>query len=64
MSDFFVEAGADGLTQLGQLGEAAKMAHAESVDVVKRVIRRAILPIVVGVSAPGFAAMRALTQDT
>jgi len=63
MTDFFVRAGADGMTVLGQLGEAAKMAHQESVDVVKRVIRRAGFPIIVGVSAPGFAAMRALTQD-
>lgn len=63
MTDFFLEAGADGLTLLGQLGEAAKMAHVESVNVVKRVVRRAKVPIVVGVSAPGFAAMKALTQD-
>jgi 4-hydroxy-tetrahydrodipicolinate synthase len=40
------------------------MAHDESVGIVKRVIARAKkLPIVVGVSAPGFAGMRALTQD-
>jgi len=64
MTDFFVKAGVDGLTVLGQLGEAPKMAHEESVGIVKRVIARAAgLPIVVGVSAPGFAAMRALTQD-
>jgi 4-hydroxy-tetrahydrodipicolinate synthase len=63
MTDFFVQAGADGVTLLGQLGEAAKMDHGESVGIVKRVIRRTKLPIVVGVSAPGFAAMRALSQD-
>jgi 4-hydroxy-tetrahydrodipicolinate synthase len=64
MTDFFVKAGVDGITVLGQLGEAPKMAHEESVGIVKRVIARAgKLPIVVGVSAPGFAAMRALTQD-
>jgi 4-hydroxy-tetrahydrodipicolinate synthase len=39
------------------------MAHEESVGIVKRVLARVKLPIVVGVSAPGFAAMRALTQD-
>ena len=51
------------MTVLGQLGEASKLAHAESVDIVARVMRRAReLPVVVGVSAPGFAAMRALTQ--
>lgn len=64
MTDFFVKAGVDGMTVLGQLGEAPKMAHDESVGIVKRVIARAgKLPIVVGVSAPGFAAMRALAQD-
>src|SRR6476660_6056823 len=63
MTDFFLRAGVDGLTVLGQLGEAPKMTHAESVGIVKRVIARAKVPIVVGVSAPGFAAMRALTQD-
>jgi len=63
MTDFFVEAGVDGMTLLGQLGEAPKMTHQESVGIVKRVISRVKLPIVVGVSAPGFAAMRELTQD-
>jgi len=63
MCDFFVKAGVDGMTVLGQLGEAPKMAHDESVGIVKRVLARVKLPIVVGVSAPGFAAMRALTQD-
>jgi 4-hydroxy-tetrahydrodipicolinate synthase len=63
MSDFFVQAGADGITLLGLLGEAAKLSHQESVDIVKRVIRRVNIPIIVGVTAPGFAAMKALTQD-
>ncbi|HTQ02070.1 MAG TPA: dihydrodipicolinate synthase family protein [Casimicrobiaceae bacterium] len=63
MTDFFVEAGVDGITMLGQLGEAPKMTHAESVVIVSRVIARAKVPIVVGVSAPGFAAMRELAQD-
>ncbi|MCC7325195.1 MAG: dihydrodipicolinate synthase family protein [Burkholderiales bacterium] len=63
MTDFFIEAGATGITLLGQLGEAPKMTLDESVAIVRRVIGRASLPIVVGVSAPGFAAMRALTQD-
>jgi 4-hydroxy-tetrahydrodipicolinate synthase len=63
MCDFFVKAGVDGMTVLGQLGEAPKMSHEESVGIVKRVMSRVRLPVVVGVSAPGFAAMRALTQD-
>src|SRR5258706_8584334 len=63
MTDFFLQAGVNGITVLGQLGEEPKMTHEESVGIVKRVIARAKVPIVVGVAAPGFAAMRALTQD-
>src|SRR6188768_1808590 len=62
--DFYLECGATGITVLGQLGEASKLEHAESVAVATRMIERAgTLPVVVGVSAPGFAAMRALTRD-
>jgi 4-hydroxy-tetrahydrodipicolinate synthase len=64
MTDFFAGCGATGITVLGQLGEASKLEHAESVAVAAQVIRRAgALPVVVGVSAPGFAAMRALARD-
>ncbi len=63
MTDFFLQSGVDGITLLGQLGEAPKMTHAESVAIVGRVVARAQVPIVVGVSAPGFAPMRALAQD-
>ena len=63
MTDFFIAAGVDGMTVLGQLGEAPKMTHDESVAIVRRVVARTKFPVVVGVSAPGFAAMRALTQD-
>ena len=49
---------------LGQLGEAPKLTHAEGVEVAQRMIRRApSLPVIVGVSAPGFAAMRELTHE-
>ena len=64
LTDFYLECGATGITVLGQLGEAPKLEHAESVDVAARMIQRAgALPVVVGVSAPGFAAMRALTHE-
>jgi 4-hydroxy-tetrahydrodipicolinate synthase len=63
MTDFFMKAGVTGMTVLGQLGEAPKLEHTESVGVVKRVLKRANVPVVVGVSAPGFAAMKALTRD-
>jgi 4-hydroxy-tetrahydrodipicolinate synthase len=62
--DFYLQIGSTGLTVLGQLGEAPKLSHGESVDVARRMIRRAPgLPVIVGVSAPGFAAMRELTQE-
>jgi 4-hydroxy-tetrahydrodipicolinate synthase len=63
MTDFYVETGATGLTVLGVLGEAPKLDGAEALDLATRFIRRApALPVVVGVSAPGFAAMRALAR--
>ncbi|MZF84176.1 dihydrodipicolinate synthase family protein [Streptomyces sp. SID5643] len=61
--DFYGSAGVTGLTLLGQMGEAPKLSHDESVRIVQYVIKRTNLPIVVGVSAPGYAAMRALTAD-
>jgi len=64
LADFYVGCGATGVTVLGQLGEAPKLEHAEGVEVAVRTIRRApSLPVVVGVSAPGFGAMRALTRE-
>lgn len=63
MTDFYVAKGATGLTLLGLMGEAPKLSHAESLAMVRRVLKRTSLPIVVGVSAPGFAAMQALAGD-
>ncbi len=64
LMDFYVGCGATGVTVLGQLGEAPKLEHAESVAIAAQVVRRmAGLPVIVGVSAPGFAAMRALTRE-
>jgi 4-hydroxy-tetrahydrodipicolinate synthase len=62
--DFYLGIGATGLTVLGQLGEAPKLTQAEGVDVARRMIRRApALPVIVGVSAPGFALMRELALE-
>jgi len=62
MVDFYVEQGATGLTILGMMGEAGKLTADESVAVVKRVTARSPVPVVVGVSAPGFAAMKTLSD--
>jgi len=61
LTDFYVGCGADGMTVLGVMGEAPKLEGAEALEVASCFIRRAsTLPVIVGVSAPGFAAMRAL----
>lgn len=60
---FYGEIGVDGLTVLGQMGEAPKLTHAESVAVVRTVLAATGLPVVTGVSAPGFGSMKALTDE-
>jgi 4-hydroxy-tetrahydrodipicolinate synthase len=63
MIDHYVAAGADGVTILGIMGEAPKLDHAEAVEFAARCIARApSLDFIVGVSAPGFAAMRSLAH--
>ena len=63
MTDFYVEAGCTGVTVLGVMGEAPKLDPEESLSFASRVVRRAgKMPVVVGVSAPGFAAMRSLAR--
>lgn len=63
VTDFYLEKGATGLTVLGIMGEAGKLSAEESLAVVRRVVGRAGVPVVVGVSAPGFAAMQALGHE-
>ena len=62
MTDFYVGCGATGLTILGILGEAPKLSEEESLMVTKAVVERAGVPVIVGVSAPGFASMRSLAR--
>ncbi len=63
MVDFYRDCGVSGMTILGIMGEAPKLEQAEALSFASHVIRRAKgLPIIVGVSAPGFAAMRALAR--
>lgn len=61
-TDFYCERGATGLTILGMMGEAGKLTSDEATQVIERVTARASVPVVVGVSAPGFAAMEALAN--
>ena len=63
LTDFYLACGASGLTALGVMGEAPKLAHDESIALVRRMVRRAgKVPVVVGVTSPGFAPMRALAR--
>jgi 4-hydroxy-tetrahydrodipicolinate synthase len=64
MTEAYLAAGAHGLTILGIMGEAPKLDAAESLAFVARVLRRVAgrVPVIVGVSAPGFASMRALAR--
>ncbi|MEU1550648.1 dihydrodipicolinate synthase family protein [Nocardia sp. NPDC005745] len=60
---FYESVGVTGITVLGQMGEAPKLSHHEATGIVREVLRRTRLPVVVGVSAPGYTAMRALTGE-
>jgi 4-hydroxy-tetrahydrodipicolinate synthase len=61
MCDFYRKAGCSGITVLGIMGEAPKLEPKEALDIAAQVISRAEdLQIIVGVSAPGLAAMRTL----
>jgi 4-hydroxy-tetrahydrodipicolinate synthase len=64
MVEFYLERGATGLTILGIMGEAPKLSEAEAVAFSRRVILRVggRVPVVVGASSPGFAAMRDLSN--
>ncbi len=65
MVDFYLERGATGLTILGILGEATKLTAQESRSFVQRVVERVAgrVPVVVGASSPGFAAMGELADS-
>ena len=65
LSEFYLRCGATGVTVLGQLGEAPKLDAAESLAVASRFIQAfGKTPVIVGVTAPGFAAMRALARES
>jgi 4-hydroxy-tetrahydrodipicolinate synthase len=64
LTDFYQDSGCTGITILGIMGEAPKLEADESRAIIKRVVSRAKVPIIVGVSAPGFAAMRSLARSS
>ncbi|MDW6025945.1 dihydrodipicolinate synthase family protein [Mesorhizobium sp. BAC0120] len=64
MVGFYEKCGIDGMTILGIMGEAPKLEATESLELVKRIVKRTGLPVIVGVSSPGFAAMRALARSS
>jgi 4-hydroxy-tetrahydrodipicolinate synthase len=64
LTDFYEESGCTGITILGIMGEAPKLEADESRAIIKRVVERAKVPVIVGVSAPGFAAMRSLARSS
>src|SRR4051794_4972568 len=64
VTDFYVECGVTGITALGVMGEAPKLDADESVALVKQMVSRAgKVPVIVGVTSPGFAPMRALARE-
>jgi 4-hydroxy-tetrahydrodipicolinate synthase len=64
MVEFYRGCGVTGLTILGVMGEATKLDTQEAIGFARRVIGACgRMPVIVGVSAPGFAAMRALARS-
>jgi 4-hydroxy-tetrahydrodipicolinate synthase len=65
MVDFCLERGVTGLTVLGLMGEAPKLTAEEARTFVRQVLARVNgrVPVVVGVSSPGFAPMRELATS-
>jgi len=65
VTDFYLECSVSGITALGVMGEAPKLDAHESVSLVRQMVRRAgKIPVIVGVTSPGFAPMRALARES
>jgi len=62
--DFYLGHGVHGMTILGIMGEAPKLTFEEAQAFVRRVLARVAgrVPVVVGVSSPGLAGLKALTE--
>lgn len=64
MVDHYLDQGATGLTVLGMMGEASKLTLSEARRFVHHLLARVDgrVPVVAGVSSPGFAQMQELTN--
>jgi 4-hydroxy-tetrahydrodipicolinate synthase len=62
MVSVYIEKGATGLTILGMMGEAEKLSSQESIEVITTVTKKSNVPVIVGVSAPGFSAMTMISD--
>ena len=62
--DYYLEAGAHGITILGVMGEAPKLSDQEQLEFTQRVLRRidGQIPVVVGVSNPGIDNLARLSR--
>jgi len=62
--DFYLESGVSGMTILGMMGEAPKLAPEESEQFVSQVLGRVSgrIPVIVGVSSPGTDNLRRLSE--
>ncbi|MHA1107796.1 MAG: dihydrodipicolinate synthase family protein [Alphaproteobacteria bacterium] len=65
MAEFYMESGVSGITILGVMGEAPKLAPDEAVEFTKCILAAVDgrIPIVVGVSSPALGPMIALTSQ-
>lgn len=61
--EFYLARGIDGMTILGMMGEAQKLTSGESIAFARHVLKRVggRIPVIVGTSSPGLAAMAELT---
>lgn len=64
LTDFYLSFGIDGLTIMGVMGEANKLSQDESLVVMQRFLKRVAgrIQVIVGVSAPAFDPMVALSR--
>ncbi|SNB52556.1 4-hydroxy-tetrahydrodipicolinate synthase [Arboricoccus pini] len=64
LCDWYLEHGVDGMTILGQMGEAPKLLPEESARFVRHVLDhlKGRIPVIVGVTAPGLGAMKHLAD--